>query len=124
MTLQELGNPTYIALETFRKNGEGVKTAVWVVAENGKLYVWTDGNSWKAKRIRNNEAVRLCESDSRGTPKSDWLEAKARILDTPTEIETMQKRLSKKYGIQFKAIRLMERIRRQKRVNIVIEISE
>ena len=66
MQLAEIGNPTYIVLETFRKSGEGVKTPVWVAAENGRLYVWTVDNSGKVKRIRNNGRVRLAVSDSRG----------------------------------------------------------
>ncbi|MCB9113344.1 MAG: PPOX class F420-dependent oxidoreductase [Caldilineaceae bacterium] len=82
MQFKEIGNPTYIALETFRKSGEGVVTPVWVVAEGGKLYVWTVGDSGKVKRIRNNGRVHIAVSDSRGTPKSEWVEATARVLDT------------------------------------------
>ena len=68
MQLAEIGNPTYIVLETFRKSGEGVKTPVWVAAEDGKLYVWTVDNSGKVKRIRNNGRVRLAVSDSHAAP--------------------------------------------------------
>ena len=39
MNLTALSKTTYIALETFRKNGEGVITPVWVAGENDKLYV-------------------------------------------------------------------------------------
>ena len=86
MQFKEIGNPTYIALETFRKSGDGVVTPVWVVAEGGKLYVWTVGDSGKVKRIRNNGRVRIAVSDSRGTPKSDWVEAEApRPVDLPVE---------------------------------------
>jgi len=46
MQLDDLKNAKYIALETFRKNGEGVITPVWVAGVNGKLYVWTGANSW------------------------------------------------------------------------------
>ncbi len=52
MELKDIGDPKYIALETFRKSGEGVITPVWAVAESGKLYVWTGLNSWKVKRMR------------------------------------------------------------------------
>ncbi len=87
MDFKAIGNPTYIALETFRKSGEGVITPVWAVAEDGKLYVWTIGDSGKVKRIRNSGRVRIAVSDSRGTPKSDWVEATARVLDTPADEE-------------------------------------
>ena len=90
MTLQELGNTQYIALETFRKDGTGVTTPVWVAGENDKIYAWTEVNSWKVKRIRNNKNVRVCASDARGTPQSEWLEATAQILDAPEEEKAMR----------------------------------
>lgn len=124
MTLQDLGKTTYIALESFRKNGTGVITPVWVAGENDKIYVWTEANSWKVKRIRNNERVRVCESDARGTPKSEWIEARARILDSPEDDAVMQKRLSKKYGLQFKFFKFMGQVRNRNSRRIAIEISE
>jgi len=122
MTVQELANTQYIALETFRKDGTGVITPVWVAGENDKIYAWTVANSWKVKRIRNNENVRVCASDSRGTPQSDWIEAQAHILDSPADEKMMADRLNKKYGFQFKMFRLMGRIR--KHSHVVIEIFE
>ena len=75
MKLNAFNKATYIALETYRANGQGVITPVWVAVENDKLYVWTDLDSWKVKRICKDNRVRLCESDSRGNPKSEWLES-------------------------------------------------
>ncbi len=124
MTLQELGSTPYIALETYKKDGTGVVTPVWVAGENDKIYAWTEGNSWKVKRIRHNENVRVCASDSRGTPQSDWLEAKAHVVETPEADSAMQKRLSKKYGFQFKLFYLMGRIRNRGGNHVVIELSE
>ncbi|MFN3335413.1 MAG: PPOX class F420-dependent oxidoreductase, partial [Caldilinea sp.] len=124
MTFQDIGNPTYIALETFRKNGEGVITPVWVAAENDKLYVWTLDNSGKVKRIRNNGRVRLAISDARGAPKSEWVEAQARVLDDPAEDQKQQQRLAKKYGWQFHLFNLMGRFSRNKAAHVALEITE
>ncbi len=44
---------SYLNLETFRKNGSGVKTPVWFVEDCGVLYLRTDAASGKVKRIRN-----------------------------------------------------------------------
>lgn len=44
----------YINLTTFRRNGQAVATPVWFVALNGRLYISTNVNSGKAKRIRAN----------------------------------------------------------------------
>ena len=52
-----LDGETYISLETFRKDGSGVKTPVWAAALDGKLVVMTDGTSHKVKRLRSNPAA-------------------------------------------------------------------
>lgn len=124
MKFQEIGNPTYIALETFRKSGEGVVTPVWVTAESGKLYVWTLANSGKAKRIRNNGRVRIAISDARGNPKSEWVEAKVRVLSDPAEDQKQRERLAKKYGWQFHLFNLMGRFSRNQADHVVLEITE
>lgn len=109
MTFNKLGEATFIALETFRKNGNGVITPVWVAGEGGKLYVWTDLESWKVKRVRNNPRVRICESDMRGTPKGDWLESEARVLDSEAARQKTRQLFKAKYGLQFRMYSLMGR---------------
>ena len=114
----------YIALETFRKNGEGVKTPVWQASEGNHTYVWTQADSWKVKRIRNNANVRLCASDSRGTPHSDWVEAEARVVTDAAESERQVALLRKKYGLAFRGFALMGRLRRSQHVTLEITLSD
>lgn len=121
MTLNDLCAAPYIALETFRKNGQAVKTPVWQAAEGDKFYVWTQADSGKAKRIRRNGRVRVCQSDGRGAPQSDWLEAQARLLTSVEEQKVQHKRMAAKYGWQFWAFYLLAQVRRAEYV--VIEIS-
>ena len=95
----------YLNLETFKKNGQGVKTPVWFAAEpsvkldshDAKLYVYTIGVSGKAKRIRNNPRVNIAPCDMRGRLKGDWLPARAEILAGPEAHHGMQL-LNKKYA--------------------------
>ena len=117
--LNDIRDANYVALETFRQNGEGVITPVWVAGENGNLYVWTDQESWKVKRIRKDHRVRLCESDSRGNPKSEWVEAQASILDSEEALQRTRSLFKSKYGIQFSAFGLMGR----KKPKAIVEIS-
>ncbi len=42
---------SYLNLETFRKNGSGVKTPVWFVEDGGLLFVRTDASSGKVDRL-------------------------------------------------------------------------
>ncbi len=123
MEFKDIGNPTYIALETFRKNGEGVITPVWAVAEQGKLYVWTVSTSGKIKRMRTNGRVRIAVCDARGALKSEWVEAQARVLDAPEDVAKQQKRTAAKYGLQFQLISLMGKLRRDNTPRSAVEIS-
>lgn len=123
MSLNDLNNAQYIALETFRKSGQGVITPVWMTADGGKLYVWTDGASGKAKRIRNNGRVRLCASDARGTPQSDWVEAQARVLSQPADVKATEKRIAAKYGLMYHLFRVMGKLTGRAGTRAALEIS-
>ena len=69
----------YINLETFRKDGTGVKTPVWAAALDGRLVVFTDGTSYKVKRLRANPAIKAAACDVRGNVRGAWHDGTARI---------------------------------------------
>jgi PPOX class probable F420-dependent enzyme len=79
--LASFDNEKYISIESFKKNGDGVKTPVWFVLHNGVFYVYTEADSWKVKRIRNNPRVRVAVCNVRGTVKGPWLDATAAIVE-------------------------------------------
>lgn len=118
--ITNLNQGAFIALETFKKSGQGVVTPTWVTEENGKLYVWTDLNSWKVKRIGNNPTVRICQSDARGNPKDDWIEARVHILDSDEALNKARKLFRAKYGLQF---RLFDAVGK-KSAKVILEIEE
>lgn len=97
-TFASLRRERYIVLTTFRKSGEGVGTAVWFADVAGKLYVYTGGNTGKAKRIRNNPRVTVAPGTIRGAVTGPAIEGRARIL-TPGEGAAANKALSRKYWI-------------------------
>ncbi|MBX9639750.1 MAG: PPOX class F420-dependent oxidoreductase [Mycobacteriaceae bacterium] len=70
----------YLLLTTFTKDGRPKPTAIWGVPDGDRLLVITDDDSWKVKRIRNTPRVTLAKSGSLGKPKSDEVEAVARVL--------------------------------------------
>src|SRR5580658_142123 len=75
----------YLSLETFRKNGVGVRTPIWFAAETAGgeaavLYIYTIGETGKVKRIRNNPRVRIAPCDMRGNVTGEFVEARAEIL--------------------------------------------
>ena len=70
----------YISLETFRKTGLGVRTPVWFAEENGKLYIFTNPESGKVKRIRNNPKVSIAPCTIRGRITGSKYAGRAHLL--------------------------------------------
>src|SRR2546426_12407625 len=87
--LLQFAGQKYLCLETFRKNGLGVRTPVWFAASGPIspdsseviLYVYTIGNSGKGKPIRNNPRVRIAPSNKRGGLRGGLGDADPEILD-------------------------------------------
>ena len=99
--LASLAGHKFIRLTTFRKNGEPVATPVWFVAENGKLYVTTNGNAGKMKRIRSTGRVLLAPSDPRGKPLGEQVAVRVREVpqDQHRDVHTL---LARKYGFPYR----------------------
>jgi len=111
--LSQFTGKKHISIETYRKTGDPVRTPVWFVEENGELFVRTDSDTGKIKRIRNNPKVRVATSNMRGTVKGSWVEGEARIID-PESSKHVFSLLRKKYGIPYRLIRFTERFSRNK----------
>jgi PPOX class probable F420-dependent enzyme len=109
----------YISLETFKKNGAGVKTPVWYVLHNAKFYAYTEADSWKVKRIRNNSRVRVAPCDMRGNVKGDFIEGRAQLI-TGEEEKMANELLDRKYFLK-KIFNLMTKLNRHKRAMIRVE---
>jgi PPOX class probable F420-dependent enzyme len=90
----------YVSLETFRKDGSGVKTPVWAAPLDGTLVVFSEGSSYKVKRLRNNPKLRVAACDVRGKVRGDWVEGTGRVLEDPAHIARGLEAIRKKYGFQ------------------------
>ena len=100
-----LAGEKYINLETYRKDGRGVRTPVWFVesssGDGSILYVRTSDDTGKYKRIRNNPSVLIAPCDMRGSVKGKWVKGEARIASEEEKLKAF-KMLEKKYGIIYK----------------------
>ena len=121
--LSQFEKQQYLNVETFRKNGNGVKTPVWFVQDGEKLVVWTEIGSGKARRIRNNGSVRIAPSKADGTPIGEWVSATALVDDSASGLEQLKTLMSKKYGVMFAIFGVMGRLRRSKYTRIQIQIN-
>jgi PPOX class probable F420-dependent enzyme len=117
---------SYLSLETFRKNGEGVRTPVWFAADpttdirsrGAKLYIYTIENTGKVKRVRNNPRVRIVPCNRTGGLQGDWIDANARIVEG-AEAARGLKLLTQKYFLK-RIFDLFAMFRRAKRDVLVI----
>lgn len=122
-----LEKQNYLSLETFRKNGAGVRTPVWFAADptaelgssEAKLYIYTIENTPKVRRIRNNPRVRIAPCNRTGGKLlGDWVEAQARVVEG-AEAERGLKLLTQKYFLK-RIFDLFARFRSTKRDVLVI----
>ena len=102
MTVSELGSEKYVALTTFRRDGRPVTTAVWCAAEDGSLLVWTGAATGKVKRIRRDPHVTVAPSSASGAPRGGAADAVAEIVG---ETERIERLLTQKYGLMYRAVR-------------------
>ena len=71
-----------------------MRTPIWFAEENDKLYIFTNPNSGKVKRIRNNPAVSVAPCTIRGRITGPEFPGRIRIL--PSEAGAATRRLLKK----------------------------
>jgi len=110
----EIFGGKYLSLTSFRRDGSGVATPVWFVADNGQLVVQTDADSYKVKRIRRDPHVRIAVCDARGRLRGEAVDGEARLLPD-SERERVERLLAPKYRVDrftvYPLYRLVMRLR-------------
>ena len=125
--VEQFKDQEFLSIETFRKNGIGVKTAVWFAQEGDMLYVWTVGDSGKAKRIRNNARVNIAPCKRFGEVTGEWMAVQASVDDSAAAVRHVESLLVRKLGFVFVVFGLMDRLRDRltgkHRVSIKVSLS-
>ncbi|KUO09093.1 PPOX class F420-dependent oxidoreductase [Streptomyces sp. DSM 15324] len=109
--LDRLGAGKYLLITSYRKNGTGVATPVWVVRDGDTLGAWSAADAWKVKRIRARADVLVGPCDVRGNPTGAPVPATAEICDAHTTAH-YRTLLARKYGILGRLTLLGSRLRR------------
>src|SRR5207245_11143417 len=107
--LSQFTGKKHISIETYRKTGDPVRTPVWFVEENGELFVRTDSDTGKIKRIRNNPRVRVAPCNMRGTVKGTWVDGGARMIE-PESSKHIFSLLRKNYVMPYRHINFTARL--------------
>lgn len=81
--VEEFGRAKYVSLTSYRRDGRPVATPVWLAVDGSELFVVSDADAWKVKRIRRDGRVAVAVCDVRGRVKDDALRAEgtAKVLD-------------------------------------------
>jgi PPOX class probable F420-dependent enzyme len=120
--VERLSAGKYLSLTTFRKDGTPVATPVWVARDGESLVVTTERSSGKAKRLRNNSKVLLAPCDMRGRPTGDEVDGTAELTDD-AGTKRVSELIGRRYGLQYRLIFLVEKIRRRARDSVGIRIT-
>jgi uncharacterized protein len=87
----------YVNLITFKRDGTAMASPVWFAADKGKLYIYSNLDAGKMKRVRNNGSVEIGPCDVRG--KSTGPTIAARAVELPESSSSyVHGLLNKKYG--------------------------
>ncbi len=106
--LEELESEKCISLETYRKNNQPVRTAVWFVIKDDLIYVVTRDQTGKVKRLRNNLQVKFALCTIKGKVTGEWVSGTAKILDEGQTQDAVKWR-DKKYGFMAKIAKFLSK---------------
>jgi PPOX class probable F420-dependent enzyme len=93
----------FIVLTTHKRSGDAVPTTVWFAQVDDRLYVTTQSQAGKAKRVRATPNVTVAPSDRVGVVSGPAVAAVARQL-SPDEAKVAEAALRAKYGDQYEAV--------------------
>jgi len=82
-----LDGHTHVLLVTYKRDGTPIPSPVWFARDGEQLYVWTEVNAFKAKRIRNDPRALLAICSPLGVPEGDPIAAMGRVLVDEAERE-------------------------------------
>jgi PPOX class probable F420-dependent enzyme len=118
--LSALQGHKYALLVTFKRDGTPMPTPVWFGLAGDKLFVRTESDTAKVKRIRNDPHVRVGPCSERGKPKGPLTEGRARVV-SPEDEEQAEAAIAANYG---KGRQFMDRFEERMNLDLVyIEVT-
>lgn len=88
----------YLSLTTYRRDGSPVSTPVWFVEEDGRLFVTTAAESYKARRLQRNPAAMVAACTATGRLRGEPVPAHVEFLPA-AEHEHVDRLMAKKYRV-------------------------
>lgn len=83
---------------TYRKDGTPVAQPVWPGYGQDRIYVWTEEQAYKARRLRANANALIAPCDFRGRPLGPPIKALGRVLPPGAESELARTVIQASWG--------------------------
>ncbi|GAA4114867.1 hypothetical protein GCM10022415_11030 [Knoellia locipacati] len=122
-----LGAQQYVELTTFRRNGKGVSTPVWIAPDGEDLLVVTVDDTGKTKRLAHTARVELRPCSVRGevAPDAPRYAGRASVHRDAAAVARVKRAIGAKYGWWYRALTLVEPVMdrlpgRKPRASIVV----
>ncbi|HBC58119.1 MAG TPA: PPOX class F420-dependent oxidoreductase [Gammaproteobacteria bacterium] len=106
----QLNTAEYISLSTQKRDGSTVETPVWFAQDGDKIYVFTEGNAGKVKRLRNFPQCRIAVCTVRGKLKGNWIATRGKIIEDDQERRMAYKALRRKYDWKLTTLDFFSRL--------------
>lgn len=100
--MHPISEARYVSLTTFRRSGEGVATPVWCAGlPDGRVGIWTNGGSWKVRRLEADPRASLRPCDRRGRVETGApaYDGTAVVLRSGGLFEEVLGRVRRRYGV-------------------------
>jgi PPOX class probable F420-dependent enzyme len=113
----------YLSLATFRRDGTLVETPVWFAAIDRRLYVFTDGTSYKVKRLRRDPRIKVAACNVSGRVTGPWKTGRGRVVTEPDLVKRAYGALHAKYGWQMTTVDLLSRLAGRIKRRLILELE-
>lgn len=94
-----VGDAKYLLLESERADGTRVGTPMWFAVVDDTIFLRTEADSPKVRRISRRPIVKVAACTIRGKPRGDYIECMARIVPQEREAHA-EAALRRGYGLR------------------------
>ncbi len=119
----DLDQESYVSLATFRRDGRAVQTPVWFARRGDHLYLFSEGDAGKVKRLRNGPRARVAACNVRGALRGDWIEARGRVVEDAKIVRAAYEALQAKYGWQMTVVDFFSRLTGRIGARAIVELE-
>ena len=114
----------YVNLRSFKRDGSPIDTPVWFALVDDRIVIFTDGTSYKVKRVRRNPKVELARCDARGGLLGPWVPGHCRVVEgEPELVRRSYDALNAKYGWLMRVLTVFSTLAGRVKRRLILEAT-